>query len=327
MNDPWLPLLKSLPLSRTEQEVIKRYSGDPMGRTFLPVADILRSHRLIDEALEILMQGVERHPGFTVARVVLARELFQKGMMANAWRILEESPVSLRENVLAQKLRFKLAVLLNYDAVARTTFQHLQLHQMLDVDTKRIGDMLEVNGLAPSRERLIRDLRERGTEAILPVEPVKAAVTKQVVTEITNRPLEDRARSYDIENDDFEIEGEDTMASFHVVPLDEIFQSGDLGKERGPEGAGIELDSTTLAEIYAKQGYHAKALSVYHRLLKLAPGNDLLRRKVAEVTKLERQETERNQPIDPTAVERMETLEILDRQIRFYSDLLTRIGG
>ena len=54
MTDPWIPLLASLPLTRTEREVVKRFEADPGGRTFLPVADILRSHRLVDESLELL---------------------------------------------------------------------------------------------------------------------------------------------------------------------------------------------------------------------------------------------------------------------------------
>src|SRR4051812_43320752 len=112
MTEPWWSMLTSLPLSLTEREVAKRFEADPLGRTFLPVADILRSHRLVDESLELLAQGVARHPGFAVARVVLARELLQKGAIVDAWQILEDSPVALRDNLLAQKLRFRLALLL-----------------------------------------------------------------------------------------------------------------------------------------------------------------------------------------------------------------------
>ncbi len=89
MSNLWTPLLKNLPLSRTEREVVKRYNSDPDGRTFLPIADILRSHKLPNESLEILVRGVERHPNFTVARVVLARELLQKGLIQDSWNILE----------------------------------------------------------------------------------------------------------------------------------------------------------------------------------------------------------------------------------------------
>ena len=121
MTDPWMPLLNRLNLSRTEREVARRFEADPQGRSFLPVADILRANRLIDESLELLTQGVALHPTFTVARVVLARELLNKGMVEASWRTLEESPVPLQANLLAQKLRFRLAVLLFDEANVRAT--------------------------------------------------------------------------------------------------------------------------------------------------------------------------------------------------------------
>jgi hypothetical protein len=322
MIDPWIPLLSNLPLSRTEREVVKRYESDPQGRTFLPVADILRSHRLVDESLELLTQGVERHPTFTVARVVLARELLQKGMVAEAWRALEESPVSLRENLLAQKLRFRLAVLMGLDVVVKATYQHLTLHQMLDADTKRLGDMIELSGLAKAREKLIKDLRERGVDPVIPAESPVGSATANLVHKMGQAPAQAASAPY---LTDESLGDEGSLIGFHVVPLEEIFRgSSDQTTVRTGAG-GIELDSTTLADIYARQGHYAKALAVYRRLLRLTPNNDLIRRKVAELAKLEREQRDVDLTVDPAFVDRMESVEIIDRQIRFYNDLLARL--
>src|SRR5690606_26991222 len=163
-----ITILRNLSLSRTDSEMVKRFEQDPDGRTFLPIADILRAHKLHEESLELLLQGVGRHPQFTVARVVLARELLQKGMVGEAWRVLEESPVSLRDNLLAQKLRFRLAVLLGKEDVVLATVQHLKVHQMLDAESKRLADTVELSGVDLAREKLINDLRSRGVEPIIP---------------------------------------------------------------------------------------------------------------------------------------------------------------
>ena len=157
MADVWTPLLANLPLSKSERDVARRFSAEPLGRSFLPVADILRAHRLVDESLELLTHGVERHPGFTVARVVLARELLAKGMIDTSWTLLEQAADSLRENVLAQKLRFKLALLLAHEADARASYQHLKLMQMLDPEVKRLGELLEVSGISEARQKLHPD--------------------------------------------------------------------------------------------------------------------------------------------------------------------------
>ncbi len=322
MSEPWIPLLASLPLTRTEREVVKRFEADPNGRTFLPVADILRSHRLVDESLELLSQGVDRHPGFTVARVVLARELLQKGMVQDSWRVIEESPVPLRENLLAQKLRFRLAVLLNMDGVVRTTYQHLKSHQMLDAETKKLGDQIEVTGLERAREKLIQELRDRGTDPVLPGAKSAATVDQGDEASVAGT-VSAGASSY------FKAEGLDddaALAGFHVVPLDEIFRPNDAGAPiRGRSAGGVELDSTTLADIYARQGHYGKALEVYRRLLRMAPNNDLLRRKVSEIAKLDREQRDVDLTVDPALVDRMESVEIIDRQIKFYNELLGRL--
>jgi hypothetical protein len=324
MNEPWSQLLKKLPLSRTEREVVKRYESDPSGRTFLPIADILRSHKLGDESLELLTQGVERHPNFTVARVVLARELLNKGLILDAWRNLEDSPITLKDNLLAQKLRFRLSLLLNNEEVCRSTYKHLKVFQMLDADLNRIGDVMEISGFAKARLRLIKDLKERGTEPVLPEEINAFEVPDAPMPEAS---LVERAGALttDFLSKEFLEEVED-LDGFHVVPLREIFAPGDeiTGKKSADDG--VELDSTTLADIYTKQGHYSKALSVYRRLLKMTPGNDMIKRKVAELARLDKDQRDIDLSVDPAIVDKMESVEIIDKQINFYNSLLGRLS-
>ncbi len=315
--------MKNLPLSRTEREVVKRYNSDPDGRTFLPIADILRSHKLPNESLEILVRGVERHPNFTVARVVLARELLQKGLIQDSWNILEESPITLKDNLLAQKLSFRLSLLLAKDDICKSTYKHLKLFQMLDPDLKRLGDLIEISGLAKARDRLIADLRERGTDPVLPQESSSGINTNIEQAEI---PLAERAGdlSSDFLSKEFLEEVED-LDGFHVVPLQEIFAPGDGELPGKNSDEGVELDSTTLADIYTKQGHYSKALSVYRRLLKMTPGNDLIKRKVAELARLDKEQRDVDLSVDPAIVDKMESVEIIDTQIKFYNSILGRI--
>lgn len=335
MNGPWIALLNKLPLARTEREVVKRFEADPDGRTFLPIADILRSHRLQDESLELLTQGVDKHPSFTVARVVLARELLQKGLVENAWRTLESSPTPLNENILAQKLRYRLAILMGFESTARSLYQHMQLNQMVDVETKRLADVHEVTSFLAARERLVKEFQGRGTEVVLPAAPTTspdgsaAALAGDARADDTASLPVPSYREASLNSaylDADGIENDRNLAGFHVVPLDEIFRApADGSPSRAATGSGIELDSTTLADIYAGQGHYTKALSVYRRLLRLTPGNDLLRRKVADLARLEREQKNVDLTIDPSVVDRMESVEIIDRQIRFYNELLGKL--
>lgn len=343
MINSWLPILQGLSLSRAEREVVRRFEQDPEGRSFLPVADILRAHRLQDEALELLTQGVEKHPGFTVARVCLARDLLQKGLVEAAAKALDDTPVSLKENLLAQKLKFRLALLLGRDDVARQSLLLLKSNQALDPETKQIADTVDLLGPAAAREKLMADLRLRGTELTLPESPSASvdASGGQTITLSKHGDLEDLGDVTDLshveasthvgsgflDEDIFSADGK--LAGFHVVPLDEIFRPDISNRPAIPgqsAGNGIELDSTTLADIYERQGHYTKALAVYRRLLRGTPNSDLLRRKVADLSRLEKEQRDSELTVDPALVDKLETLEIIDRQIRFYNDLLSRLS-
>ena len=329
MADAWTPLLNSLPLSRAERETIKRFREDASGRGFLPVADILRAHRLIDESLELLTQGLQQHPNFTVARVILVRELLGKGLVSESWQVLEQSPEPLRDNVLAQKLRLKLTLLIGDEAAAKATNQHLKLQQMQDLDSKKLGELLEVSGIAAAQAALFRDFSERGIELILPASAVanlaSAEISAAVASPVHSGPTLGAASAY-LSSDIFA--DESTLAAFHVVPLDEIFRPGDEpGARQGGSGGigGIELDSTTLAEIYIRQHHYSRALEIYRRLLQQSPGSDALRTKMAELLRLDREQRDTDLTLDPGLVDVIESVEIINRQMRFYNELLSRL--
>lgn len=315
MNDPWIPILERLPLSRAEQAAVKRYQQDPHGRGFLPVADILRAHKRIDESLEILAQGVERHPTFTVARVVLARELLVKGLVLQSWQTLEESPQPLEDNVLAQKLRFRLCILLGDEERAKGNFQYMKKHQMLDRETSDMGEMLSLSGLERTKERLILDYRASGTELVLPTADELQQINPPAQTiEIEPEPVTESG-SHQLES----------LESFLVMPLNEIFNGVDANISE-PTSGGLELDSTTLADLYCKQGHYSKALSIYRRLLRMTPNNEYLRRKIKDVASLEREQRSDDLTIDPSVVDQMEALEIIDAQARYFDELLERLN-
>ena len=329
MTDAFTPLLSNLPLSKTERESVKRFSEDPAGRGFLPVADILRAYRFVDESLELLTQGVENHPQFTVARVILVRELLSKGLVGEAWQVLDQSAESLRDNVLAQKLRLKLTILLSDEPAAKATNQHLKLQQMHDLETKKLGEILDISGLAAAKAKLVKDFADRGTELVVPaVQPQVAAAVSMAPDSVTPTAVAPKMSSVLGESSAYlksdAFKDDTTLAGFHVVMLNEIFSPGDSIGEK-IDGSGIELDSTTLAEIYIRQHHYGKALEIYRRLLRMTPGSDLLRNKVSELVKLDREQKDTDLSVDPVIVDRMESLEIVDRQMRFLNNLLSRL--
>lgn len=315
MIDTWLPLLEKLSLSRTEREVLKRFRSDPEGRSFLPIADILRAHGKIDESLELLVQGVNRHPRFTVARVVLARDLFRKGLIAESWQCLEDSPISIDENILAQKLKFKMTILMRDESGVLRMQRQMTNHKMVDPETQKYIDLITVSGIARCREELVRELVHQGISAD---NLSQAGMPQRLMDESEVLTEEHVAKP--------RLSWNDPAAGFHVVPLAEVFRPRDLTDNRYDASSGsVELDSTTLADIYAGQGHYGKALGVYRRLLRLNPNNDFLRKKVAELTRLDRIQNEGSTELDAGMVDQMEQLEIIDSQIQYLHSLMEKL--
>jgi tetratricopeptide (TPR) repeat protein len=320
----WTKMVRQLPLSRAETEILRRFEEDPSGRQFLPVSEILRNHQLLEESLELLQQGVQDHPGFAVARVVLARELFQRGLVLDAWDTLIHAPSPLTDNVLAQKLQFKLALLLGDEPTVRKSFQQLRVQQGVDPEIKRLMERLDLDGLAAIRESYTTDLIGRGVDLRLPkLDESIQGLERQPVKDL--KPLDEksvRSKKFVLE---YELDdlSRKQIEKFHVVPLPEVFAPGVLSQtDPGSTKGHVELDSTTLAEIYAKQGFYGKALAIYRRLLRIAPHNDLIRLKISELARLDKEQRHEDLENDPVIYERMEVVAIIDRQMRFLNGLL-----
>jgi hypothetical protein len=57
---------------------------DKNGRNFIPVAEDYIRKGLLDEAIDLLKEGVERYPGYLSARVSLGKAYLEKGLINEA---------------------------------------------------------------------------------------------------------------------------------------------------------------------------------------------------------------------------------------------------
>jgi len=87
-----------------------RYAENPKGRNFAPLADAYRKAKQLDEAIALCREGLQHHPDYVSAHIVLGRCLVDKqedGAAAIAFRrVLELDP----ENIIALKLLSDIAL-------------------------------------------------------------------------------------------------------------------------------------------------------------------------------------------------------------------------
>jgi predicted Zn-dependent protease len=306
MLDPFLVIAETLELSRAEVAAVERYRADPESRSFLPMADVLRTHHRLEEAIELMIRGVANHPGFSVARVILARELYQKGLLNESLLYLQQSPVSLADNALAQKLLLRLHLLSDDPIAADEVRRILDERSMLDEETRTLSDVIAIQGFDAARASLVNEFRSRGIEL-----------------RIGDAKADSRARKESAVQSFAPDEGE--IDDFARVPLSQVFADIE-DKGASVELGGVSLDSTTLAEIYEKQRLYSKALEVYRRLLRVNPGSEFLKQQLRRVAKMVHEQRQEDLEIDASIVDEMEQIEVIDRQIRFYTKLLNRLS-
>ena len=219
---------------------------DPEGRSFAPLADAYRRAGDFRRALELLREGLERHPGFVPGHIVASRLYLETGLLEEA-EISARRAVELDEEntmawgLLAGALEARGALAQARDARARLA----ELESVGAAEEPQPEPVLEMADLAPEETGGSPE-----AEAVLDIAELAPDEAEAVVDVAALAP-----------------EGEPAAED---LPSDEL-----------PEGE--PLVTRTIAELYARQGLTERALDVYRQLLQLTPGDPELRRRVAEL--------------------------------------------
>ncbi len=93
-----------MPYTSEIEKLERRYAENPQGRNFAPLADAYRKAGEVDQAIELCKSGLEHHPDYVSAHIVLGRCFMGKRSDGEAEqvfrRVLELDP----ENVIAFKV-------------------------------------------------------------------------------------------------------------------------------------------------------------------------------------------------------------------------------
>jgi tetratricopeptide (TPR) repeat protein len=228
-------------------------------------------------------------------------------MLVEAHSLLEESPVSLKDNILATKLKFKLSLALGREQICTRILKRLETEQLHDAETKSIAATLTQGTFAQASTKYRHSL---GVDSVPDYFPEAEEIeTKDLPFDTSYLEVKKTTKV-------------PSSKSFHVLPLKEILKGGSASSIAS---SGIELDTTTLGELYFKQGYYRKAVEVYERLIKASPKNETLRAKLLEAKHKIKEQREERFSMSADIADQIETHEIIDIQRDFYQDLLHKV--
>jgi tetratricopeptide (TPR) repeat protein len=294
-------------LAKSEQVALDHFRKKPDGRGFFAVGEILVRHQRIEEAIQVLMQGLERHPNYSVARVFLAQLFFRKHFFREAWNCLDASPSSLRTNLTSQILRLKLCVVLNFESQARSLVRELSVQEFQDGEARIVIDHINIKSFPILR----RDYAEYlGWDGISLQQKPQPQRRMEVA-------LKSKSQDDELAQEYFQ---ERVAKGFFSSPVQEIFV-----KRAAPDMKMGELDELTRARLARRQGLYQTAFETYERLAYAAPGNELLRREFVEIRELRDAQKEIDRQTDPKMADAMDKVRTIDKKIAILNHLMQNI--
>jgi tetratricopeptide (TPR) repeat protein len=294
-------------LEKLRQKVEK----DPASRLFLPLAEEYRKAGRPDEAIAVLLTGLEHHPGYTSARVAMGRIYLEKEMLPEAQAEFEKVVSVVPDNLFAHKKLAEIYRERDETERALSSYRTVLMLNPLDEDAKACLDSLSGFGAQESAESfapeteavstveesvLLEDEAEDHMDQGLPgdnaVDEIADIAETEEIAHEESFPLDDE--------DDFEeftrTFSEDVAAEPPTQKTEDIFPepppvrnreavtdvSGEMSGEEVAQTRPSFIDFSE-ADTSIARGDYAKALELYRTILRESPENTQVLQRVSEL--------------------------------------------
>jgi tetratricopeptide (TPR) repeat protein len=218
---------------------------DPGSRLFYPLAEEYVKNNMLEEAVQVLTEGLKRHPEMLSARVTLGKAYFEQGNLNDARKEFEEVLKAHPDNLIALK---KLSVIYRRQGAtdqAKRCAEALLAANPKDAEADQL--LQELNAEAAKKASGAIDLSPLDPPALPGKPPAASAPSHEPAAPATPPAVSS---------------GASPETSPKVLDHDE------------PEE---ELVSPTLAQLYLRQGHYEQAIRIYDELLRREPQNDTYR--------------------------------------------------
>lgn len=286
-------------LSQEIAKLTEKIAKDPSSKLFVPLAEEYRKSGMLDEAIEVLMEGLKVNPSYTTARVALGKMLLEKGSIKEAQAEFENVVAAVPDNLFAHK---KLADIYQSSGDIENLLKEYKIITLLspeDEDAKKALHELE-GRITPKPEEVeepavVEEVLEAGPEIPLEEFPSATELGPLAEEEADKGSLkEEEVLAEEVSISETEVTQEEVV---YELP-EEIISPEDLGiemplrmtpviehpptKEMEELKAAMEMPlkaerekiaTETLAEMYIKQGMYEKADEIYQQMLSSQPDN------------------------------------------------------
>ena len=186
--------------SKDIEKLKEKFDKDPNSKLFLPLAEEYRKEGMLEEAIEVLQKGLEKHVTYTSARVLLGKTYLEKGMIDEARGEFESVIKIVPDNLFAHKKLAELYRDTGETALAIKAFRAiLKLNPM---DDEALGNLRDIEAaLSPAppvqearqADSSYGEIRMPGAEVSEAEEPADMGLGDAVQPEVPDIPAEHSA--------------------------------------------------------------------------------------------------------------------------------------
>lgn len=244
---------------------------DPQSTVFVSLSEAYRQLGMLDDALEIADKGTMNLPGFSPGFVTKGRVLAQQGDLAKAALAFEQALAVERDSLQALKGLARTRFRQGYMDKARELLMRARL---LSPEDPVIGKMLTSLGASV------------GNQAVGPVPDETDSETVPVAAPEAVPPS-----------------SPDSEVGSTVFPEAPPVDDSSLSSETFAHKQSAAMQTTTLANLYFKQGLYDEAAAIYREILSENPHDEDVRSRLVKIKNLQnraivQEEETVSQPVD-----------------------------
>lgn len=136
------------------EDLKKKLSQNPDSLTFVPLAEAYRKSGMYKEAVEICRTGLEKHPAYTSARVVLGRLYLEQELFDEASEELKKVEAVDHDNIMVHSMLGNIYVKKQMFAQAVEQFQRVLSLNPEDMETQeKLQEALSAKQTVPSEPK------------------------------------------------------------------------------------------------------------------------------------------------------------------------------
>lgn len=296
------------------EKLERKHAEHPEGRFFVPLANAYRKLGDLETSEALLREGLRRHPDYLSAHIVLGRTLADRGATREA---VEEFRYVLSldpQNLIALRTLGELAVGEGRSDEATRWYEELLAVDPMNEEARQALESLRSEPAPTAFEEEFRagsgwweappEVEEPQSAESPPElqfapgpqfspEPERGEIPEEELPFLSLDPSEPTALRDEGESFapvGYGLDDDDPFAGF--IDLDAPVQStyeeptDELAAEEEAQAEEVEVVTETIAELYARQGFHERAAGVYRELIRRRGGDPALESRLAELERL-----------------------------------------